>query len=197
MGLISSITRAVQGVVTNVSRVISDIPAVIEAVAPIALQAFAPQIAPFLGGLAQPPSPNPGVVAQQTFARTGGCPVPGILGNPNPFANPQARAAIFPGFNVDALPARPQFGLNALLANLFGQPRVQTTSFNQGAFGASVAPQFRPFTPSFRSGQPGISGQFQPGISTGLAPQFQQPQFQQPQFARPQFGFGGFGGFGF
>ncbi len=192
MGLFSAIGSAFKDVVENVTRVVSDIPAVVEAVAPIALQAFAPQLAPFLGGLAQPPSANAGVVAQQTFARTGGCPVPGILGNPNPFANPLARAAISPGFNTAALPARPQFGLQQILAGLFPQPQFpQTTSFSQASFGSSVAPQFRPFAPSFRSGQFGFSGQFQPGISTGLAPQFPQQQFAQPQ------GFGGFGGFGF
>lgn len=204
MGLFSSISSAFKRVVTNVTRVIEDVPAVVEAVAPIALAALAPQLAPLFGGLAQPPAANAGVVAQQTFARTGGCPVPGILGNPNPFANPQARAAIFPGFNTAALPARPAFGLQQILNNLFPQPQFpQTTSFNQAAFGASVAPQFRPFAPSFRSGQQGFSGQFQPGISTGLAPQFAQQQFVQPQFAQQQFaqprfgGFGGFGGFGF
>jgi len=215
MGLFSSISSAFKSVVSNVSRVISDIPAVVEAVAPIALQAFAPGLAPILGGvlggLTQPPT-SAGAVAAQTFARTGGCPIPGVLGNPNPFANPQARAAIFPGFNTGALPARPFFGALQTLRGQFPQPQFpQTTSFNQQAFGGSVAPQFRPFVPSFRSGQPGFSGQFQPGISTGFNPQFAQfpqqqfaqPQFAQPQFAQPQFaqsrfaGFGGFGGFGF
>ncbi len=205
MGLFSSFKRAISSVTTNISRVISDIPAVVEAVAPIAVGILAPQLAPLLGGalggLTQPPA-SAGAVAAQTFARTGGCPVPGILGNPNPFANPQARAAIFPGFNTSALPARPFFGFQQTLRAQFPQPQFpQTTSFNQQAFGGSVAPQFRPFTPSFRSGQPGFSGQFQPGVSAGFNPQFAQfpqQQFARPQFAQPRFGgFGGFGGFGF
>jgi len=206
MGLFSSISSAFKSVVTNVQRVVEDVAPI---AVPLALGvltggvgALAAGVIPqLLGGLTQPPS-APGAVAQQTFARTGGCPTPGILGNPNPFANPLARAAIFPGFNTAALPARPLFGALQTLRAQFPQPTFpQTTSFNQQAFGGSVAPQFRPFAPSFRSGQPGFSGQFQPGISAGFNPQFAQfpqQQFARPQFAQPRFsGFGGFGGFGF
>jgi len=203
MGLFSSIKSAIEGVVTNVARVVSDVPAVIEAAAPIALAAFAPQIAPLVGqffGGATFPSQAPGAVAQASFAQTGGCPISGVLGNPNPFANPLARAAISPGFNIGAFPARPAFGLQQMANAFFPQPQFpQTTSFNQAGFGSSVAPQFRPFAPSFRSGQFGFSGQFQPGISQGLAPQsFQFPgqqQFTQQPTAFTRFG--GFPGFGF
>jgi len=143
----------------------------------------------------------------------------GVMGSQSPFANPIARAQFFPPFNPATIPARPlqaqNAQLQALLAQLFQSQ--QTTSFNQGAFGQSVGPSFRPFAPSFRSGQFGQSGQFRPGISQGLAPQFPQqfqqqfqPQFQQqfqpqfqPQFFQPRvpqfggFGGGGFGGGGF
>jgi len=201
MGLFSKIF-------TNISRVVADVAPIVAAIAPIVAPGIGTVIGGVLGGLTQPPT-SAGAVAQQTFARTGGCPTPGFLGNPNPFANPQARAAIFPGFNTAALPARPLFGAQQTFNAQFRQPPFpQTTSFNQQAFGGSVAPQFRPFAPSFRSGQPGFSGRFQPGVSAGFNPQFAQfpqqqfaqqqfaqPQFAQPQFARPRFG--GFGGFGF
>jgi len=210
MGLFSSISSAFKSVVSNVTRVVEDVAPI---AIPLAIGAFtgglgAAIIPQLLGGLTQPPA-SAGGVAQATFARTGGCPVPGTLGNPNPFANPQARAAFFPGFNTGALPARPMFGALQTIRAQFPQPTFpQTTSFNQQAFGGSVAPQFRPFVPSFRSGRPGFSGQFQPGISTGFNPQFaqfpQQQQFAQPRFAQQQFQppsfaqrFGGFGGFGF
>jgi len=142
------------------------------------------------------------------------------MGAQSPFANPIARAQFFPPFNPATIPARPlqaqNAQLEALLAQLFQSQ--QTTSFNQGAFGQSVGPSFRPFAPSFRSGQFGFSGGFRPGISQGLAvsaadpfgrqPQQQQfdPVFQQIISRTPQqFGFaaqprvqqfGGFGGFG-
>jgi len=213
MGLFSSISSAFKSVVANVTRVVEDVAPI---AVPLLLGGIGAAVIPkLLGGLATPTA-APGAVAQATFAQTGGCPTPGILGNPNPFANPLARAALSPGFNTAALPARPAFGIQQILASLFPQPAFpQTTSFNQASFGASVAPQFRPFAPSFRSGQFGFSGQFQPGFATGLAPGnvFGPGQFAAAQQAQGVFGgripgvvqpgvggfsgFGGFGGLGF
>lgn len=180
------------------SRLVRNIGRIAEDVAPVVL----PAVGVVGGGLllrgilgAQPPTAGgSGAIVQQNLARPG-CPSPGFVGSMSPAANPITRAAITPGFDVNRLPARPQFGLlQTLLAQLqAGQPPVpQTTSFRQQGFGQAVSPSFRPFTPSFRSGQPGVQGQFVPGVSQGFAPQFQPPTPRfAPRFAR------GFGGFGF
>jgi len=198
MGLFSGISSVISSIGGAVSGIVT-------AAAPIAISAIQAKF----GGL----SAAGGAGAVGLAALQGGRPPLGVLGAQSPFANPIARAQFFPPFNPATIPARPLQGQNALIQQLLALlqgPVQQTTSFNQGAFGATVAPGFRPFSPSFRSGQFGSSGGFQPGISRGLAPQRFQPQFQQqfqPQF-QPQFQqqfqaprqfqrFGGFGGGGF
>lgn len=143
-------------------------------------QIAAPFVGAGIGGfLAQQLAPGvegqgTAAVVRSNLAMRGSCPIPGLAGNRTPSANPITRAAISPGFDLSRIPARP---LQALFGGLQRPQFQQTTSFRQQAFGASVGPSFRPFTPSFRSGQLGSTGQFQPGIARGLD-------------------FGGFGGFG-
>jgi len=181
------------GLFKNLKRVFSDVGAGIKVaapiLAPIALGAggfFAAKfLAPRIGALFADQGGGGGglagllggggsqAVVASNFATAGGCPAPGFQGNRSPFANPIFRNATSVGFNTATIPARPQVAQNALLeaiGRLFAGPTQQTTSFNQGAFGATVAPSFRPFAPSFRSGQQGFSGPFMPGISQGLAP---------------------------
>lgn len=187
MGLFSRIA-------TNIGRVFQDVAPIVSIVSPIAGGALA------LGGGILGPQPSTAggaaAVVRQNIAAPQ-CPPPGFQGARSPAANPITRAAIFPPFDTSRLPARPVFG--AIQTQLAQQPQFQfpqTTSFRQQGFGASVSPSFRPFAPSFRSGIPGVQGQFFPGVSQGFAPAFAQPQFQAA-------GFGGggvfnrFGGFGF
>jgi len=222
MGLFSSISRFVEKIAGTAGGLISTVASAITPLARIAAPIIGQAIQARAGG---------GLLAQRGASAVGAAalldrrPPLGVMGAQSPFANPIARAQFFPPFNPATIPARPLQGQNAQLQALLAQlfQSQQTTSFNQGAFGQSVGPSFRPFAPSFRSGQFGQSGQFRPGISRGLAPQFPQqfqqqfqPQFQQqfqPQFQQqfqpqfqpqffqprvPQFGgFGGFGGGGF
>jgi len=195
MGLFSSISRFIGKVATAITP--------LARIAAPVLQSF---ISARTGGLlAGPGARGAGAVGQ--VAQLQQRPPLGFLGSQSPFANPIARAQFFPAFNPATIPARPLTFQNAQIA-AFQQQQFggfgQATSFNQGGFGQSVGPSFRPFSPSFRSGQLGFSGQFRPGFSRGLAPQFPQqfqqqqfaPQFQQ-QFAQPRVpSFGGFGGFG-
>jgi len=198
MGLFSSIKR-------NISRALSDVrdigkalvptlvPLALGGIAGFGLSRFLPKLlagGPPMG--AELGAGGVGAVVQANLQRFR--PPIGFLGNQVSSANPLFRAATSPGFNVNALPARPDQGRNALIAQLLQLlqgPAQQTTSFNQGALGATVAPSFRPFASSFRAGGFGFSGGFRPGFSRGLAPQFPQ-QFAQPRVG----GFGGFGGFG-
>lgn len=173
MGLFSSISRSIK-------RVVSDVVGVASALAPIALPFLAPGIGGLLGGLLGGPSAAGG--SQAVIAARGivppQCNAPGVLGGR---FSPIFNAALNPPFNPATLPSRPLFGQQQIALQQFkaqSVPFPQTTSFNQGAFGASVGPSFRPFAPSFRSGQVGVSGGFTPGLSRGLAPQL--------------FGFGGF-----
>lgn len=182
----------------------------LQAAQPFIQQAIAIKTGGLLGGFGGAGGAG-GAAAVGQFAQLGQRPPLGFLGAQSPFANPIARAQFFPPFNPATIPARPltfqNFQRSAFQQQQFGG-FGQTTSFNQGAFGQTVGPSFRPFASSFRSGGFGFSGGFRPGFSRSLAPQFPQqfaPQFQQQQFA-PQFqqqfaqprvsGFGGFGGFG-
>lgn len=182
------------------SRLVKNIGRIAEDVAPVVVPALG--IAGGIAGAAflargilgpQPPSAGgSGAIVQQNLARPG-CPPAGFVGAKQPGANPITRAALTPGFDVNRLPARPRFGfLQTLRAQLqaFQPPVPQTTSFRQQGFGQAVSPSFRPFTPSFRSGQLGVQGQFVPGVSQGFAPQFAPAVRAAPRF-------GGFGGFGF
>lgn len=202
MGLFSRLRR-------NIRRIGRDVGEIAEAVAPIAVPlllggvgaAILPQLLP--GILGTPPSSagGAGAVAQQ--ALTGPrCPVGFVGGRSN--SSPIARAAFSPGFDVNRLPARSrfagqQFGQFGTIPPPFAFP--QTTGFSQQSFGAPLAPSFRPFQPSFRSGRFGFSGQAPAGFSQGFDPQrltsqqFQQfaPRLQQ-QVPRQFTGFG-FGGF--
>jgi len=190
------------GLLSNIRRVFKDVAGAVKVAAPIlaplALGAGGFFAARFLsnrfgggggGGLAGILGGAGGggsqAVVASNFATAGGCPAPGFQGNRSPFANPIFRNATSVGFNPNVLPARPQVAQNSQLAQLLqllAGPTQQTTSFNQGAFGATVAPSFRPFSPSFRSGQVGFSGGFTPGISQGLAPRFLT---RAPQLALP------------
>lgn len=213
MGLFSSLSRFVSKIAGTAGSLVSTVATAITPLARIAAPIVSQVIAAKTGGLLGGGARGASAVGQ--FAQMQQRPPLGFLGSQSPFANPIARAQFFPAFNPATIPARPQTFQNALLAQLQQQQFGgfgQTTSFNQSGFGQSVGPSFRPFAPSFRSGQFGFSGEFRPGFSRGLAPQFPQqfqqqqfqqfaPPFQQQQFA-PQFqqprvsGFGGFGGFG-
>lgn len=184
------------------SRIVKNIGRIAEDVAPVVV----PLVAGAIGGVAgvalagalfPPPSAGGSAAVVQANLGRPGCPSAGIVGSNAPFANPITRAAISPGFDVNRLPARPVFGaIQQLIAQ---QPQFlfpQTTSFRQQGFGQAVSPSFRPFTPSFRTGQPGVQGQFVPGVSQGFAPQFPQ-QFPRAPIQRFAGRFGGFGGFGF
>ena len=173
MGLFKKIFRSVKRIARDVVSVAAP---VISAVAPIAFPGIGGLLAGFL------PQPSPAGGSQAVVAARGivppQCNAPGVLGGR---FSPIFNAALNPPFNPATLPARPFFGQQQILRQQFQAqtvPFAQTTSFNQGAFGASVGPSFRPFAPSFRSGQVGVSGAFTPGLSRGLAPQL--------------FGFGGF-----
>ena len=190
MGLFSSLTRVVTRIVGSVGGAIGGIvesagtalgraaPA-ISAAAPIAIAAIRARSPAAL--IPRPPSAAGGstaVIAAQGIVPPQ-CNAPGVLGGR---FSPISNAAVNPPFNPFTLPSRPFFGQQQILEQqLKAQtaPFPQTTSFNQGAFGATVGPAFRPFAPSFRSGQVGVSGPFTPGFSRGLAPQ-------------QLFGFGGF-----
>jgi len=213
MSLFSGITDAIKSTFSAVTNIAAG---VLTAATPL-IAAAAPFVAPLVGAsafgqflgasraaLSGVPAISPplgsGLAGQrgvsavvQAGALNPSC-VPGVFGAGG-FSNPMARAAIFPGFNTGALPARPLFGFNQQQA-FFNPPQQfpQTTSFSTPNFGQSVAPTFRPFTPSFRSGMPSPGLNFQPGISigSGFQPGF-QPQFQQQQFQQPfAFGFGSF-----
>lgn len=212
MGLFSSFVKSLTKPLTSVLGALAP---VVQAAAPI-LTAIAPAAGAFFGGtlsstLSSPAlagvsaiNPTPplgiglagqrGVNAVVGAGATNPSCSPGVFGTGG-FSNPMARAAVFPGFNTSALPARPLFGFNQQQAFFNPQQQFpQTTSFSTPNFGQSVAPSFRPFTPSFRSGMPSPGLNFQPGISigSGFQPQF-QPQFQQQQFQQPfAFGFGSF-----
>lgn len=183
MGLFSSFIESVTGGIADVvGAVAGGVTQVLGAAAPI-IQTVAPLAAPllgqFIGGRQQldflrlqqaTPGGGAGAVAASN-ALTPRTNI-GFLGNQLTGANPITRAQIFPPFDTSRLPSRPQFGLIELLQALLPQFQFpQTTSFRQQGFGASVSPGFRPFTPSFRSGQLGTQGQFFPGVSQGFAPQ--------------------------
>jgi len=177
-GTIESIGGTIGGLVESVGTAVGRAAPAIRAAAPIA-QSF---IAARTGGLLAGTPPSAAGGAQAVIAAQGivpaQCPAPGVLGSR---FSPISNAAVNPAFNPNTLPARPFFGAAQIAQQQFqtlSVPFPQTTSFNQGAFGASVGPSFRPFAPSFRSGQVGVSGPFTPGISRGLDPQL--------------FGFGGF-----
>jgi len=160
MGLFSFVKKAVGSVFEAAAPLI-------QIAAPIAGGLLAAKFAPALGILGGAAGAPPA---------TSSNPV-GFSGSCTPGANPITRAATSPGFNVLSLPSRPFQGFNAAQSQVQqANPVPQTTSFNQGSFGASVSPSFRPFTPSFRSGQVGASG---------LAP-------GQPRGLDLSFGFGGF-----
>ncbi len=183
MGLFSSLSSALEtvvGAVTGgVSQIIGATGGAIGAAAP-AITAAAPilqaAIAARTGGLVGSPAGGAGAVVGSQIQRAPlQCPFqPGVMGNA-PGSSPIANAALRMPFNQFALPARPVFGqqqiINTQLQGFLPQA-PQTTSFNQGSFGQPVGPTFRPFAPSFRSGQSGFSGPFTPGISQGLAPGF-------------------------
>jgi len=228
VGLFSSISRAIGGITERVGGLFTTVTGavgglagaltpLVQAAAPIASQFISARFGG-LGGLGG--QRGAGAVTASAFAPQR--PPIGVLGAQSRFANPIARAQLFPPFDPSRLPARPAFGFSQLQRAFNPPPRFpQTTAFNQGAFGGTVGPSFRPFAPSFRSGQFGFSGQFQPGFQAGLPGQFPQqqfgfPGFQQQQFPQPfqqqQFRqpfqqqqflpqprvqqFGGFGGFG-
>lgn len=171
MGLSSFLSKTIGSLSQGVATIFSAAAPLVTAIAPIAISAIQARAggafgqAVLAGGIPTGPG-GAAQIAQSNFAAQTSCRVPGVAGSA-PGANPITRAFISPGFDVRRIPARP-------LTPRFTQ-RIQfqqTTSFNQAAFGGSVAPTFRPFTPSFRSGQIGFSGQFQPGISRGFAPGF-------------------------
>jgi len=212
------------GLLSNIKRVFSDVRDIGKALVPTIVPLIG---AGFLGaGLgrflqsqtAAPPmevltAGAGGSLAVRAANQTRTCPPIGFAGNQVSSANPIFRAANFPAFNPATIPSRPLQAQNSLIQQLLASlqgPRQQTTSFNQSAFGATVSPSFRPFTPSFRSGQAGISGEFRPGISRGLAPdpladfkaRLAAPSPFQTQSVQMQFQprvqqFGGFGGLGF
>lgn len=193
-GGISDVIGAVAGGVSQVAKVAAPI---VQTIAPLA----APIFSQFLAGSQQQQllqlqlgQGGSGAIAaaNQLTPRT---PI-GFQGNQVPGANPIARAAFFPPFDQSRLPSRPVFGaFQQQLAQFPQFQPPQTTSFRQQGFGAPVAPSFRPFTPSFRSGQLGTQGQFFPGVSQGFDPRFGGQQFAPQRPAQPV-GFGGFGGFG-
>jgi len=151
MGLFSFVKK-------TISSVFEAAAPLIQAAAPIAGAVLAAKFAPALGILG-------GVAGAPPV--TSSNPV-GFAGSCTPGANPITRAATSPGFNTTSLPSRPFQGFNAAQTQVQqANPVPQTTSFNQGAFGFSVSPTFRPFTPSFRSGQPSASGAA-PGQPRGL-----------------------------
>lgn len=210
MGLFSGIASAIKGTFSAVSNiatgVLSAAAPLVAAVAPFAGPLAGAFLASRLPGLAGVSAINPsppigtGLAGQrgvsaivQSGFQNPSC-TPGVMGAGG-FNNPIAQAALFPGFNPHALPARPMFGQFQQQAAFNPPPQFQqTTSFSTPNFGQSVAPSFRPFTPSFRSGMPSPGIGFQPGISQGFGfqPQFQQQQFQ-PQFQQQNFfGFGSF-----
>jgi len=206
MGLFSGIASAIKGTfsaVTNIaSGVLSAAAPIVAAVAPFAGPIAGAFLASRLPGLAGVPAINPspplgsGLAGQrgvssvvQAGFQNPSC-TPGVFGQGG-FSNPMARAALFPGFNTQALPARPVFGFHQQQQAFFPQPQFQqTTSFSTPNFGQSVAPSFRPFTPSFRSGMPSPGGNFVPGISQGFG--FSQQPVMQPGAFNVGFGFGGF-----
>lgn len=217
MGLFSSFTRAIGGLVGDVAGGVATIfrgaAPLVRAATPIAIAAIQARTGGGIAALAGGAGRGSQAVGQ--FAALNRRPPLGVQGSQSPFANPIARAQFFPAFNPATIPARPLAGQNALIQQLLAllqAPPVPPTSFNQQSFGQTVAPGFRPFTPSFRSGQFGFSGGFQPGISRGFDPRFApaptfDPVFQEIISRTPQqFGFAppppppprvrGFGGFG-
>jgi len=225
------------GLFSNIKRIFSDVRDIAKTVVPLAVPLIGAGFAGFALSRFLPKllAGGPPMGAEGLTTGAGGAfavaaanqarPFPGlgVLGSQFAAANPLTRAFSSPGFQQGTLPARPAVGRNALIQQLLALlqgPPQQTTSFNQQAFGASVSPSFRPFAPSFRSGQAGFGGPFRPGISRGLAvsaadpfgrqpvsqafdPVFQQIISRTPQqfgFRQPRVqafgGFGGFGGFG-
>lgn len=175
-GAVESIGGTIGGLVESIGTGLGRAAPAISAAAPIISAAIAAKTGGALGGFGGAGGATAVVAAQGAAPVT--CNAPGVLGGR---FSPIQNAAVNPPFNPFSLPARPFFGQQQIqLQQLQAQSQAfpQTTSFNQGAFGSSVGPSFRPFSPSFRSGQIGASGQFTPGLSRGLAPQL--------------FGFGGF-----
>jgi len=214
VGLFSSFISSVTGGISDIvgavaggaSQLLGAAAPIIQTVAPLA----APILSQFLGGRQQLDLARlqqqglaGGAGGSQAVARANLLQPRsniGFAGNQLPGANPITRAQFFPPFDPFRLPSRPVFGAIQRQNAQFPQFQFpQTTSFRQQGFGASLSPGFRPFQPSFRSGQFGTQGQFVPGVSQGFAPQFPRQQFQRgPAPVRPfRSVFNRFGGFGF
>lgn len=208
MGLFSSFIESVTGGISSVvGAVAGGVTSILGAAAPI-IQTIAPLAAPIVGGFFQ--SQQQQQLLQLLMQQGGASGVAagnllqqqqavGTVGSQVTSANPISRAQFFPPFDVNRLPSRPVFG--AIQTQLARFPQFQfpqTTSFRQQGFGAAVSPGFRPFTPSFRSGQLGTQGQFVPGIAQGFDPRL-GGQFARPPAPVRPFGavFNRFGGFGF